>query len=65
MEPLGALTHHGIAPVDRWPHPGQVVPVTVVPSDLTLITFDWGSAPSPEEAGLAAARKLADEDGQQ
>jgi hypothetical protein len=57
-----ALTHHGIAPVSQWPHAGQVVPVTVVPTDLTLIKFDWAAADSRERAGMDAAQRLVERD---
>lgn len=55
------LTHHGIAPTATWPQPGQTIAVTFVPSDLTLIEFNWTSSPSAEAIGLDEARKLAED----
>jgi hypothetical protein len=57
-----AITHHGIAPVDRWPQPGQMIRVSVVPSDTTLIKFDWASIAPAEDVGMEAARRLVETD---
>jgi hypothetical protein len=57
--PVTALKHHGLAPVEFWPHAGQVVDVQVVPTDLTLIKFSWVTATSHADQGMLEATALA------
>jgi hypothetical protein len=59
-EPV-AMKYSGIVQVDRWPQPGQTVPVSAVPGDAFLFKFLWNDVPTREEAGLDEARRLADE----
>jgi hypothetical protein len=59
--PPKAMSHSDIAPRDRWPAPGQVIPVTFVPTAPELIKFTWSEVSSLQSDGLRGAQALIDE----
>jgi hypothetical protein len=55
-----AVTHADIAPSDKWPQVGQILPVTFVPTAPELIKFSWSSVPTTQSVGMNEAQSLID-----
>ena len=54
-----------MAPTNRWPQPGRVLPVVVDRADPHRLQVSWDRIPSGREATLQMAQQLADQAAQQ
>lgn len=57
IEPF-TLRHKCMAPADRWPHPGAVLPVVFDRRHTDRLDVQWDDVPTGEERGMAQAEAL-------
>jgi hypothetical protein len=56
-----AIAHHGLLKTERWPWPGQDLPVTVDRADPTRLRILWDEIPSPKDTAAQEAQQLAEQ----
>jgi hypothetical protein len=58
--PAMPVEHYLTAPVNKWPDPGVVLPVTVDRADPTRLRVNWDDVPSNREVAAALTQQFAD-----
>jgi hypothetical protein len=56
-----AIVHHGMAPANRWPSPGDELPVTVDRAKPERLVVHWKELPTGQATAQQAAQQLADQ----
>jgi hypothetical protein len=54
-----AVTHHGVAKINKWPSPGAELPVTVDRAKPARLVIHWERIPKAHDAAIAEAEALA------
>lgn len=56
-----AIVHHGVASVNKWPRPGDVLPVTVDRAKPERLVIQWDRLPTGREQAQTSAQELAEQ----